>query len=48
MRFGLYAEQMTATAFVAPRHLNKKAWCVPNWFDASGVEQDTLTPMQVV
>ncbi|KAJ4353189.1 uncharacterized protein N0V89_004915 [Didymosphaeria variabile] len=26
VRFGLYAEQMTATAFVAPRHLNKKAW----------------------
>ncbi|KAG9570027.1 homogentisate 1,2-dioxygenase-like protein, partial [Aureobasidium melanogenum] len=25
-RFGLYAEQMTASAFVAPRHLNKKAW----------------------
>ena len=24
VRFGLYAEQMTATAFVAPRHLNKK------------------------
>ncbi|GAB7338985.1 hypothetical protein MBLNU457_5654t1 [Dothideomycetes sp. NU457] len=26
VRFGLYAEQMTATAFVAPRHMNKKAW----------------------
>lgn len=26
VRFGLYAEQMTATAFVAPRHCNKKAW----------------------
>lgn len=26
IRFGLYAEQITATAFVAPRHLNKKAW----------------------
>lgn len=26
IRFGLYAEQMTASAFVAPRHLNKKAW----------------------
>ena len=26
VRFGLYAEQMTASAFVAPRHLNKKAW----------------------
>jgi homogentisate 1,2-dioxygenase len=25
-RFGLYTEQMTASAFVAPRHLNKKAW----------------------
>jgi homogentisate 1,2-dioxygenase len=25
VRFGLYAEQMTGTAFVAPRHLNKKA-----------------------
>jgi hypothetical protein len=24
VRFGLYAEQMTASAFVAPRHLNKK------------------------
>ena len=26
VRFGLYAEQMTGSAFVAPRHLNKKAW----------------------
>ncbi|KAG8413427.1 hypothetical protein J3458_012988 [Metarhizium acridum] len=26
VRFGLYAEQITATAFVAPRHVNKKAW----------------------
>ncbi|KAF2144755.1 uncharacterized protein K452DRAFT_325232 [Aplosporella prunicola CBS 121167] len=26
VRFGLYAEQLTASAFVAPRHLNKKAW----------------------
>ncbi|KAJ5924557.1 homogentisate 1-2-dioxygenase [Penicillium verhagenii] len=26
VRFGLYAEQVTATAFVAPRHANKKAW----------------------
>ncbi|KAJ9630844.1 hypothetical protein H2203_001369 [Taxawa tesnikishii (nom. ined.)] len=26
VRFGLYAEQMTASAFVAPRHKNKKAW----------------------
>lgn len=26
VRFGLYAEQMTASAFVAPRHMNKKAW----------------------
>ncbi|CAI7569070.1 unnamed protein product [Penicillium pancosmium] len=26
VRFGLYAEQLTATAFVAPRHANKKAW----------------------
>ncbi|KAF2085411.1 homogentisate 1,2-dioxygenase-like protein [Saccharata proteae CBS 121410] len=26
VRFGLYAEQMTASAFVAPRHVNKKAW----------------------
>ncbi|KAH6679070.1 homogentisate 1,2-dioxygenase [Halenospora varia] len=26
VRFGLYAEQMTASAFVAPRHLNKRAW----------------------
>ncbi|KAF5008134.1 hypothetical protein FDECE_5570 [Fusarium decemcellulare] len=26
VRFGLYAEQMTASAFVAPRHANKKAW----------------------
>ncbi|KAI9822498.1 MAG: hypothetical protein M1827_000217 [Pycnora praestabilis] len=26
VRFGLYAEQMTASAFVAPRHLNRKAW----------------------
>ncbi|KAI5296015.1 hypothetical protein KEM52_006066 [Ascosphaera acerosa] len=25
-RFGLYVEQMTASAFVAPRHMNKKAW----------------------
>jgi homogentisate 1,2-dioxygenase len=24
VRFGLYAEQMTASSFVAPRHLNKK------------------------
>ncbi|KAI7977079.1 hypothetical protein EIK77_005284 [Talaromyces pinophilus] len=26
VRFGLYAEQITATAFIAPRHANKKAW----------------------
>lgn len=26
VRFGLYAEQMTASAFVAPRHINKRAW----------------------
>jgi len=26
VRFGLYAEQLTATAFVAPRAKNKKAW----------------------
>jgi homogentisate 1,2-dioxygenase len=26
VRFGLYAEQMTASAFVAPRNANKKAW----------------------
>jgi len=26
VRFGLYAEQMTASAFVAPRHLNKRSW----------------------
>ncbi|KAJ9292763.1 hypothetical protein DTO271G3_8462 [Paecilomyces variotii] len=26
VRFGLYAEQITASAFVAPRHSNKKAW----------------------
>jgi homogentisate 1,2-dioxygenase len=26
VRFGLYAEQVTASAFVAPRHTNKKAW----------------------
>ncbi|KAL4936441.1 hypothetical protein BDV06DRAFT_93318 [Aspergillus oleicola] len=26
VRFGLYAEQVTATAFIAPRHANKKAW----------------------
>lgn len=26
VRFGLYAEQITATAFVAPRHVNRKAW----------------------
>ncbi|KAH8595665.1 putative homogentisate 1,2-dioxygenase [Bisporella sp. PMI_857] len=26
VRFGLYAEQMIASAFVAPRHLKKKAW----------------------
>ncbi|RDW79986.1 putative homogentisate 1,2-dioxygenase-1 [Coleophoma cylindrospora] len=26
VRFGLYAEQMTASAFVAPRHTNKNAW----------------------
>lgn len=26
VRFGLYAEQMTASAFVAPRYHNKKAW----------------------
>jgi homogentisate 1,2-dioxygenase len=24
VRFGLYAEQMTGSSFVAPRHLNKK------------------------
>lgn len=24
--WGLYAEQVTATAFVAPRHLNQKLW----------------------
>ncbi|KAJ0309713.1 hypothetical protein Brms1b_009108 [Colletotrichum noveboracense] len=26
IRYGLYAEQITASAFVAPRHANKKAW----------------------
>ncbi|KAF2502682.1 homogentisate 1,2-dioxygenase-like protein [Lophium mytilinum] len=26
VRFGLYAEQLTASSFIAPRHLNKKAW----------------------
>lgn len=26
VRFGLYAEQMTASAFVAPRPSNKNAW----------------------
>ncbi|OAL46582.1 homogentisate 1,2-dioxygenase [Pyrenochaeta sp. DS3sAY3a] len=26
VRFGLYTEQITASAFVAPRHVNKKAW----------------------
>lgn len=26
VRYGLYAEQMTASAFVAPRHLNKRSW----------------------
>ncbi|KAH7155952.1 homogentisate 1,2-dioxygenase [Dactylonectria macrodidyma] len=26
VRFGLYAEQMTSSAFVAPRHSNLKAW----------------------
>jgi homogentisate 1,2-dioxygenase len=26
VRFGLYAEQMTASAFVAPRASNKNAW----------------------
>ncbi|KUJ11587.1 homogentisate 1,2-dioxygenase-like protein [Mollisia scopiformis] len=26
VRFGLYTEQMTASAFVAPRHSNKKSW----------------------
>jgi homogentisate 1,2-dioxygenase len=26
IRFGLYAEQITGGAFVAPRHVNKKAW----------------------
>lgn len=26
VRFGLYAEQVTATAFVAPRHLNMRTW----------------------
>ncbi|KAJ5631982.1 homogentisate 1-2-dioxygenase [Penicillium lividum] len=26
VRFGLYVEQLTVTAFVAPRHANKKAW----------------------
>ncbi|KAI9759961.1 MAG: hypothetical protein M4579_001994 [Chaenotheca gracillima] len=26
VRFGLYAEQMTASAFVAPRHVNKRSW----------------------
>lgn len=26
IRWGLYAEQLTASAFVAPRHSNKKAW----------------------
>ncbi|GAA5837200.1 hypothetical protein JCM11251_005283 [Rhodosporidiobolus azoricus] len=27
VKFGLYAEQVTATAFVAPRHQNYKLWC---------------------
>lgn len=26
IRYGLYAEQITGSAFVAPRHANKKAW----------------------
>jgi homogentisate 1,2-dioxygenase len=26
VRFGLYAEQMTASAFVAPKGSNKNAW----------------------
>lgn len=26
VRYGLYAEQMTGSAFVAPRHLNKRSW----------------------
>lgn len=26
VRYGLYAEQITGSAFVAPRHVNKKAW----------------------
>ncbi|UZJ55719.1 hypothetical protein CBS101457_005039 [Exobasidium rhododendri] len=26
VRFDLYAEQLTATAFVAPRHLNQRTW----------------------
>lgn len=32
VRFGLYAEQMTASAFVAPRHLNKKVSLEDNGF----------------
>jgi homogentisate 1,2-dioxygenase len=26
VKFGLYAEQLTATAFIAPRHENQKLW----------------------
>jgi homogentisate 1,2-dioxygenase len=26
VRFGLYAEQITGSAFVAPRHANKRSW----------------------
>ncbi|KPM44064.1 Homogentisate 1,2-dioxygenase [Neonectria ditissima] len=52
VRFGLYAEQMTASAFVAPRYANKKAWLyrarpavAHQGFDTSHIQTD-LPPVE--
>ena len=39
VRFGLYAEQMTGSSFVAPRHLNKK---VSTLFEGGYIDADFL------
>jgi len=39
VRFGLYAEQMTGSSFVAPRHLNKK---VSTLFEGGYIDADIL------
>lgn len=31
--FGLYAEQLSGTAFTAPRHENRRSWALPDAAD---------------